>query len=177
MRPTTTNHSRITLCLCSRHSNIITLSSAPGSLTKSSETRPTYSQPLRPTVFPPQSLSSTNATLSVRSASTSYLLSNPTNRTLSGPGHQTPSNTLPYRNSHTPPQPWPKPKPQSTSRNSSPSPSSASSPSAGTSTNPQEAPPHPAAAAAVLPLHATAPWTPPKSPKSAPCSRSSIAAA
>lgn len=176
MRPTTTNHSRITLCLCSRHSNIITLSSAPGSLTKSSETRPTYSQPLRPTVFPPQSLSSTNATLSVRSASTSYLLSNPTNRTLSGPGHQTPSNTLLYNSSHTPPQPWPKLKPQSTSRNSSPSPSSASSLSAGTSTNLQEAPPHPAAAA-VLALHATAPWTPPKSPKSAPCSRSSIAAA
>lgn len=176
MRPTITNHSRITLCLCPRHSNIITLSSAPGSLIESSETRPTYSQPLRPTVFPPQSLSSTNATLSARSASTSYLLSNPTNRTSPGAGYQTPPNTLPYKNSHTPPQPWPKPKPQSTSRNSLPSPSSASSPSVGTSTNPQEASPHPAAAAVPVP-HATAPSTPPKSPKSAPCSHSSTAAA
>ena len=81
----------------------------------------------------------------------------------------------PIQNPHTPPQPWPKPKPQSTSRNSSPSPSSASSPSAGTSTNLQ-APPLPEAAAVPAP-RATALSTPPKSRKSAPCSRSSTAAA
>ena len=51
--------------------NIITLSSPPGSLIKTSGTKPTYSQPLGLAVFsPPPSLPSTNATLSARSAST-----------------------------------------------------------------------------------------------------------